>query len=169
LNNGRAFSDFGWLQTVLDGRVYIPIGSDNTSFAARAFTSLQNPKGGSQIPFYYQSFIGGRSFVRGFRTFRFRGDNALVLSTELRQTVWTQQDDRGLDVHGFGDAGQVWGDNRSSVNPVVLANDDFNSSNWRFGVGGGFTYRYNEQFAIRIEIGHSNEGNRVYVSLTRGF
>ena len=169
IDNGALFTDYGWLWAILDGKVYIPLGSDKTSFAARAFTSLENPKGGSQIPFYYQSFIGGRLYLRGFREFRFRGNNALVLQTELRQTVWTQSDIRGLDIHVFGDAGQVWGDNRSNTNPVVLANNGFRSRNWRFGVGGGLTYRYNRGIAVRVELGHSNETNLVYFSLTRGF
>jgi hypothetical protein len=171
LDNGAFFNDFGWLWAMFDGRAYIPLGSDKTSFAARAFASLQDPKGGSQIPFYYKSFIGGRMFVRGFRTYRFRGNNALVLSAELRQTVWPMNDEntRGIDIHGFGDGGQVWGDNRSNIDPVVLANDDFRSENWRFGVGGGITYRHSRALAFRIELGHSNESNRVYFSFTRGF
>jgi len=169
LDNGAFFTDYGWLWTMLDGRVYIPLGSDKTSFAARAYTSLENPKGGSQIPFYYQSFIGGRLFVRGFHTYRFRANNALVLSTELRQTIWTQKETRGLDVHVFGDGGEAWGDNRSKTDPQVLANDRFSTNKWRFGVGGGFTYRYSRAFAFRIELGHSNESNLVYFSLTRGF
>jgi hypothetical protein len=169
IDNGALFTDYSWLQGVLDGKVYIPIGSDKTSFAARAFAWLESPRGGSQIPFYYQAFIGGRLYVRGFRDFRFRANNALVLTTELRQTVWTQSDIRGLDIHGFADAGQAWGDNRSNTNPVVLANDNFSWSKWRCGVGGGITYRYNRAFAVRIELGHSNETNLVYFSLTRGF
>jgi hypothetical protein len=169
IDNGALFTDYGWVWTILDGRAYIPLGGDKTSFAARAFASLENPKGGSQIPFYYQSFIGGRLFVRGLRDFRFRASNALVLSAELRRTVWTQSDIRGLDIHLFGDGGQVWGDNRSKTDPLILINDDFRSSNWRFGVGGGVTYRYNRGLALRVELGHSNETNLMYWSLTRGF
>jgi hypothetical protein len=171
IDNGALFTDWGWLWTILDGKVYIPLWSDKTSFAARAFTSLENPKGASQIPFYYQSFIGGRLFLRGFRDFRFRANNALVLSAELRRTVWTQSDVRGLDIHAFGDGGQVWGDNRFKIfpDPIVINNDKFISPNWRWGVGGGFTYRYNRAFAVRIELGHSNETNLAYISFTRGF
>jgi hypothetical protein len=171
IDNGALFTDWGWLWSVLDGRVYIPIGSNRTSFAARAFASLENPKGGSQIPFYYQSFIGGRLYLRGFRDFRFRADNALVLSVEPRQTVWAMNDEntRGIDIHAFGDGGQVWGDNRSDTDPLIIANKSFSSVKWRFGVGGGVTYRHNRAFAVRIELGHSNETNLVYWSLTRGF
>ena len=34
---------------------------------------------------------------------------------------------RGLDLIVFGDVGQVWGDNRSGIDPTILRNDDFDS------------------------------------------
>ena len=169
LQDKNAFSDYGWLEAELDGRGYIPLGSDKTSLALRGYAILKNPRGGSQIPFYDLSFLGGRTYVRGFKNFRFRGNNAVLGSAELRQTVWTKSEDRGLDVFGFGDAGQVWGDNRSQTNPAILANQGFSSSNWRASVGGGFQYRYSKSLAGRIEIGHSFERNLIYASITRGF
>ena len=167
-NNGR-FSDYGWLEVEMDARGYIPLGSEKTSLALRGFSILKDPRGGSQIPFYDLSYYGGRSFGRGFKHFRFRGDNVLLASVELRQTVLTQREDRGLDVFAFGDAGQVWGDNRSQTDPAVLANQDFSSSNYRASVGGGIQYRYSKSFAGRIEIGHSHERNLIYFSVSRGF
>ncbi|HKY28653.1 MAG TPA: BamA/TamA family outer membrane protein [Pyrinomonadaceae bacterium] len=169
LKNQNTFSDYGWLEAELDGRGYVPLGSDKTSLALRGYASLKNPKGGSQIPFYELSFLGGRMHVRGFRHFRFRGNNAALGSAELRQTVWTQSEVRGLDVFAFGDAGHVWGDNRSQTDPTILANQEFDSRNWRASVGGGLQYRYSKNFAGRIEIGHSNERNLIYVSISRGF
>jgi outer membrane protein assembly factor BamA len=164
-----AFSDYGWTEAELDMRTYLPLGGDKTSLALRGVTTLKNPKGGSQIPFYELSFLGGRSFVRGFETFRYRGNNFLAFSAELRRTLLTQKEDRGLDVFIFGDAGQVWGDNRSSLDPEVLANKDFDSSKWRAGFGGGFQYRFSKSFAGRIEVGSSNESTRFYFSVSRGF
>ena len=169
LEDKNAFSDYGWLEGELDGRGYIPLGSDKTSLALRGYAVLKNPRGGSQIPFYDLSFLGGRMYVRGFKNFRFRGNNAVLGSAELRQTVWTESEDRGLDVFGFGDAGQVWGDNRSQTDPTILANQDFDSSNWRASAGGGLQYRYSKSLAGRIEIGHSFERNLIYFSITRGF
>jgi hypothetical protein len=169
LKDKTAFSDYGWLEAELDARGYIPLGSDKTSLALRGYTNLKNPRGGSQIPFYDLSFLGGRMYVRGFSNFRFRGNNAALGSAELRQTVWTQSEDRGLDVFGFGDAGQVWGDNRSQTDPMILANQEFDSKNWRASVGGGLQYRYSRSLAGRIDFGHSNERNLIYVSITRGF
>jgi len=169
LKNEPAFSDYGWLEAELDARGYIPLGSDKTSLAVRGYANLKDPRGGSQIPFYEMSFLGGRVYGRGFKNFRYRGNNVALGSAELRQTVWTQSEDRGLDVFGFGDAGQVWGDNRSQTDPAILANKDFDSSNWRASVGGGLQYRYSRGFAGRIEIGHSHERNLIYFSITRGF
>jgi len=169
LKDEPAFSDYGWLEAELDARGYVPLGSDKTSLAVRGYASLKDPRGGSQIPFYDLSFFGGRMYGRGFQNYRYRGNNSVLGSAELRQTVWTQSEDRGLDVFGFGDAGQVWGDNRSRTDPAVLANQDFDSSKWRASVGGGFQYRYSRGFAGRVEIGHSHERNLIYFSITRGF
>ena len=169
LKDKTASSDYGWLEAELDARGYIPLGSDKTSLALRGYANLKNPRGDSQIPFYDLSFFGGRMYGRGFKNFRFRGNNVALGSAELRQTVWTQSEQRGLDVFAFGDAGQVWGDNRSQTDPVILAHRDFDSMNWRASVGGGVQYRYSSKLAGRIEIGHSHERNLIYASITRGF
>jgi outer membrane protein assembly factor BamA len=163
------FSDYGWFETELDGRGYVPLGSDKTSAALRAYAWLKDPRGGSQIPFYDMAFLGGRTYVRGYDNYRYFGNNLLMFSTELRQTVWSKSERRGVDVFAFGDAGQVWGDNRSQSDPAVLGNDRFDSSNWRASVGGGAQYRFSRAFALRAEVGHSNEGNKFYLSFGRGF
>ena len=108
LKDKPAFSDYGWLEAELDARGYIPLGSDKTSLAVRGYASLKDPRGGSQIPFYDQSFLGGRMYGRGFKTFRFRGNNMALGSAELRQTVglrakieaWTFSPSVTLDRYG---------------------------------------------------------------------
>jgi hypothetical protein len=171
IDSQPAFSDFGWVETELDGRVYIPVFSNKTSVALRGYAVLREPKGGSQIPFYEQAYFGGRSTGRGFQNFRFRANNSVLYSGEIRQTVWSMNDEntRGLDLVVFGDVGQVWGDNRSNVDPAVLLNDDFDSRNYRTGFGGGIQYRLNKSVAFRIEIGASNERTLTFVSLRPGF
>jgi Omp85 superfamily domain len=168
-DNNPVFQDYGWLETELDARAYVPLFSDRTSLAVRAYSELKSPKGGSQIPFYDLAIVGGRSYVRGFPDYRFRGNNDLLFSGELRQTVWRRTENQGLDIFGFADVGQVWGDNRSKTNPAVIQNDDFDSRNWRTGSGGGVQYRISKSFAARVELGHSNERNMLYFSFTHGF
>jgi len=171
VDTDNAFSDFGWIETELDGRAYIPILSNKTSLALRGYAVLREPKGGSQIPFYDLAFFGGRSFGRGFKSYRFRGNNSVLFSGEVRQTIWSQNDEntRGLDIIAFAEVGQVWGDNRSKTNPIILANDDFDTRNYRTGFGGGFQYRLNKTVAFRIEVGASNERTLGYLSLRPGF
>jgi hypothetical protein len=171
VDTDNTFSDFGWNETELDGRVYIPVFSNKTSVALRGYAVLRDPKGGSQIPFYEQAFFGGRSFGRGFRSFRFRGNNSVLYSGEIRQTIWSRNDEntKGLDIIAFGDVGQVWGDNRSNTDPTVLRNDSFDSRNYRTGFGGGIQYRLSKSVAFRIEVGASNERTLPYFSFKPGF
>jgi outer membrane protein assembly factor BamA len=164
-----SFSDFGWFETELDGRGYVPLGGDKTSAALRTYAWLKNPKGASQIPFYDMAFLGGRSYVRGFDEYRYFGNNLLMFTAELRQTVWSKSEAKGVDVFAFSDAGQVWGDNRSQVDPLVLRNDKFDSRNWRASIGGGAQYRLGGAFVVRAEVAHSNEANKFYLSFGRGF
>src|SRR6266540_1085424 len=171
VDSGASFPDFVWVETELDGRVYIPVLSNKTSVALRGYAVLREPKGGSQIPFYEQAIFGGRSTGRGFSNNRFRGNNSVLYSGEIRQTIWSQNDEntKGLDIIAFGDVGQVWGDNRSNTDPTVLRNDNFDSRNYRTGFGGGIQYRLNKSVAFRIEIGASNERTLPYISLRPGF
>ena len=171
VDTDNQFSDFGWLETELDGRAYIPVFSNKTSLALRAYAVLRDPKGGSQIPFYEQAFFGGRAFGRGFKSFRFRGENSVLFSGEVRQTVWSMNDEntRGLDLIVFTDVGQVWGDNRSRTNPAIVLNENFDTRNYRTGFGGGIQYRVSKSVAFRIEVGASNERTLGYISLRPGF
>src|SRR5262245_24571495 len=122
LDNGNPLADFGWVDAVYDGRAYIPLGSNKTSFAFRSRGQFMNPKGGSQIPFYLLSWIGGRDYVRGYQNYRFRGNSSMLFAAELRQTIYTQNPHRGVDVFGFADTGQVWGDARASKAPEPESN-----------------------------------------------
>jgi hypothetical protein len=169
LNSHAAFADYGWIEVEFDARGYVALGSPRTSLALRSSGEFKTPKGGSQIPFYDLSWIGGREYLRGYELYRFRGNNALLFSTELRQTVYSKTDRRGVDAFVFADSGQVWGDARSPADPVIRANQNLTSSNWHSGVGGGVQYRHSHSLAARLEVGRSNEGARIYLSMSRGF
>lgn len=167
--NDDAFSDFGWTEAILDGRGYVPLGSDRTSFAIRGLADLRSPKRGSQIPFFANATLGGRNLVRGYRNFRFRAHNLLMFSGELRQTFYTRDEDQGADVVFFGDVGRIWGDTRSDTDPQILRNDLFGEAPWRAGYGIALQFRYNKSFAVRIDFSRSPERSMIYFSLSRGF
>jgi outer membrane protein assembly factor BamA len=169
MESHAAFSDYGWLEGEFDARGYIPLGSSRTSLALRSRGQFKNPRGGSQIPFYDLSYLGGRDYVRGYDSYRFRGNDLLMFSTELRRTVYKKTDHRGMDVFAFADSGQTWGDTRSQIDPSILSIQHFSSSGWRSGVGGGLQYRHSHALAARLEAGRSNEGVKIYASISRGF
>lgn len=162
-------SNYGWTEIELDGRAYIPLGSNKTSLALRAYTDLRNPGDSDQVPFYELPWLGGRSHLRGYQNFRFRANNLLLLVGELRQTVWAPKETRGVDVFVFVDNGKIWGDNRSVTNPAITRNDKFGDQPWRVGPGGGFQFRYNKSFAVRIDLAKTNERTMFYFSVSRGF
>jgi len=169
LKNHDAFSDYGWNEEEADLRFYIPLRKRGTTLALRSRGELKQTRGGSQIPFYDLSWLGGREFVRGYETYRFRANNDLMFSMEIRQTLWTKSDVRGLDVFAFADSGQVWGDSRSNVDPSILNSRRFSSSNWHSGTGGGLQFRWTQKLAGRIEAGRSNEKTLIYFSMSQGF
>jgi hypothetical protein len=170
LDKGKGiFSDYGWFDSQFDARGYIPLISNKTSLVVRLAMDLKDPKGGSQIPFYDLSFLGGFDYVRGFNTYRYRGNNALISVAELRQTVYSfKKEHRGIDLIGFGDAGQVWGHNRSTTVPTILGNDSFAARNWKAGIGGGIQYRHTKSLVVRFDLATSQDGPRTYFSVSRG-
>jgi outer membrane protein assembly factor BamA len=74
MKNHASFSDYGWLESEIDVRGYVPLGSSRTSLALRSRGQFKNTKGGSQIPFYDLSFLGGRDYVRGYESYRIAAD-----------------------------------------------------------------------------------------------
>jgi hypothetical protein len=166
---GNAFGDFGWIEGEFDARAYLPIHGPRVSLALRNAGQFKNPKGDSQIPFYALAFLGGHDYVRGYDAYRYRGNNVLIYSSELRYNVFRKSDSKGWDVIGFADTGRLWGDSRSLTDAAILANQSFSSGPWRSGFGGGMEYRHSQGIAVRAEMGHSSQGTLIYTSLSRGF
>jgi len=164
-----ASANYGWIEGEIDVRGFVPLGSPRTSLLLRSRGLFKAPRGEqSQIPFYDLSWLGGRTSLRGYHSYRFRGNNVALVSSELQQTAYAMSPVRGIDVFGFADAGQVWGDARSDTDPVILDNQDLRSR-WHSGLGGGLQYRHSPRAAVRIEVGHSHDQAIVYGSFSRGF
>ena len=175
--NDPGLHDVGWVQATFDLRGYLPLFSDWTSLAGRYFTDLNARKGGSFIPYYSMPRLGGNASLRGFDTFRFTGANAALFSLELRQTVmrFGDDEDKGLDVIFFGDAGQVWGHGYEIPtvtpfnNPVLLDGEDFDTDHFEVDGGVGIGVRMSKGFGIRFDYAHSNEDDKVRLVFSRGF
>jgi hypothetical protein len=90
-----------------DLQQYVPLFSDRRVLALRAFASFSEAEPGRQVPFYLQRTLGGPDDLRGFRRFRFRDTNVLLLQAEYRWEIFT-----AMDGALFYDAGTVAADRR---------------------------------------------------------
>jgi outer membrane protein assembly factor BamA len=107
--------------------------------AAGVFTDTTS---GHEVPFYYQPTLGGSQALRGFREFRFRDSNSVVMQAEYRWEAWW-----ALDAALFVDVGQVAPTRRA----LTLRNLETT-----YGIG--FRLHSNRAFVSRLDLAYSREG-----------
>ncbi|HSL22840.1 MAG TPA: BamA/TamA family outer membrane protein [Vicinamibacterales bacterium] len=136
----------------LDLRQYLPFLKDRRVLVFRALASFSDAPGDGQVPFYFQQTLGGSTTLRGFRDYRFRDRNLLLLQAEYRWEILP-----ALDAALFYDAGKVG----SRVKDLDL--DDLQSDygfGFRFGTNRGVFLRVDAAFGSRdgkhyfIKFGH---------------
>jgi len=98
-NNGQLFS---FDRVEVDLQQYVPIVKDRRVLALRGRVTMTDALEGAQVPFYLQPTLGGPDDLRGFRHFRFRDRNSLLLQAEYRWEIFT-----AVDGAIFVDAGKV--------------------------------------------------------------
>ena len=95
----------------------------------------------------------GAIALRGYREFRFRDRNFIVMNLEYRWEAFS-----GLDMAIFGDVGKVAA-RRSDIDLKDLESD----------VGFGFRFNTFKSVFLRIDIGFSQEGTRVFFKFAPAF
>jgi outer membrane protein assembly factor BamA len=93
---------FSFNRVDIDLQQYVPLVRDRRVLALRARAAMTDADAGSAVPFYFQPTLGGPDDLRGFRHFRFRDRNALLLQAEYRWEIFT-----AVDGAIFYDAGKV--------------------------------------------------------------
>ncbi|MBI3697691.1 MAG: BamA/TamA family outer membrane protein [Acidobacteria bacterium] len=125
---------------------YVPFFNRRRVIAFRAKSSLTDTSPGQTVPFYMQETVGGSEDLRGFREFRFRDRNLMAYNLEYRWEVFS-----GLDMALFGDAGKVFSDR-----------SDFNLERLEGAYGIGLRFNQEKAVFLRIDVGKSREGVRVF-------
>ena len=85
-----------------DVQHYIPLLRDRRLLALHGLASASDADAGADVPFYFQRTLGGPDDLRGFRHFRFRDRNTLLLQAEYRWEIFT-----AVDGAIFYDTGKV--------------------------------------------------------------
>jgi outer membrane protein assembly factor BamA len=141
----RTFGLYNFQRLDAEAQQYVPFFNKRRVIAVRARTELTFNDGGRPLPFYMQSSLGGADDLRGFRPFRFRDNNLLIMNTEYRWEVFS-----GLDMAVFADAGKVFA-RRSQL--------DF--SNLETSAGFGFRFNARNNVFLRLDFGFSHEGFQI--------
>ena len=76
----------------VDLQQYVPLLKERRILALRAAVSTSDVEVGQQVPFYLQRTLGGPDDLRGFRRFRFRDENSILLQAEYRWEIFTAVD-----------------------------------------------------------------------------
>jgi outer membrane protein assembly factor BamA len=140
-------------QLDIEAHRYVPFFNKRRVVALRAKTALTFTDSGRTIPFYMQPTLGGQDDLRGFRPFRFRDDNLLVMNAEYRWEVFS-----GLDMALFGDAGKVF-----------HKKSELNFSRLETSAGFGFRFNARNNTFLRLDVGFSREGFQVAVKFNNLF
>lgn len=146
--NRYNFSQWG-----LDARTYLPLGSDDRVLALRWLSLYADATDGNAVPFFLQPSLGGSQGMRGFRSFRFRGDKLMQFQAEYR---WEAS--RRLELAIFGDSGMV-ANKGERLSLHKLKSD----------VGIGVRFRSSRGILFRVDQAWSNEGPRTAVRFGGSF
>jgi hypothetical protein len=136
-----------------DARAFLPLASTQRVLALRAFVSADHPAEGSRVPFFLQDTLGGSHTLRGFRSFRFRGEKLVLLQAEYR---WEAAP--AVELAAFVDAGRV---------ASHLA--DWSLRDLRTSYGLGLRIKTHEQVLVRFDVGRSSEETRLLLRMGPSF
>jgi outer membrane protein assembly factor BamA len=132
---------------------YIPFFNARRVIALRGKSELTYKNPGQVMPFYMQPTLGGSNDLRGFRAFRFFDDNLLVFNAEYRYEIFA-----GLDMAIFADAGKVF-----------HSKSQFNLHDLEGAYGFGFRVNAANAVFLRIDVGFSHEGFRIWFKFNNVF
>ncbi len=142
----RTYKNYSFRRLEANAEQYIPFFNEKRVIALRARTVLSYRGADQEVPFYLQPTLGGSDDLRGFDLYRFYDNNLIVLNGEYRWEIFP-----GLDMALFGDGGKVF----RRVRQFNLHGMD--------GAGGiGFRLKSRNRVVLRVDLGASREGFRIW-------
>ena len=151
--NDRDLSLHDFKSLHLEAQQYFPFLNKRRVIALRTMAVISYANPGQTVPFYIQPVLGGSESLRGFRAYRFYDNNLIMATAEYRWEAFT-----GLDMALFFDAGKVV-PRRSQVN--------FHDLEGSAGVG--FRFNVANSVFLRIDVGFSHEGPKLWLKFENVF
>jgi hypothetical protein len=144
---------YSFSRLAIDGRRYLPLGSERHVLALHLFGSWDQARAGGQVPFHMQAAMGGSSSLRGFQDYRFRGLQVVGFTGEYRFDLAP-----AIELAAFYDAGHVSG------GLAELCAHGFASS---YGVG--VRLKTTDSVALRLDVARGREGVRAHLKIGLAF
>jgi len=144
---------FAFHRAAIDVRGYVSLGSPQRVLATRVRASRDEAAEGSRVPFYLQDALSNSHTLRGYQTFRFRGERLVSLQAEYR---WEAAP--ALELVVFGDAGRVF-----------RPEEDLDLDGLRGSMGVGLRLKSAEDVLARFDVAWGGEGSRVYLRFGPSF
>jgi hypothetical protein len=149
----QSLGHYDFSQFDAEAQQYIPFFNSRRVIALRAKTTLTRTTDGREVPFFLQPTVGGSEDLRGYQEARFRDRNMAVFNAEYRWEAFS-----GLDMAVFADAGQV-----------AHTIDQFKFSEMKTAGGIGFRFNSAKSVFLRVDVGYSNEGTRMFLKFGHVF
>jgi outer membrane protein assembly factor BamA len=145
--NDRDLKRYSFNRVDVDLQQYVPLLRDRRVLALRAAVSTSDADAGQEVPFYYQRTLGGPDDLRGFRRFRFRDRNSILLQAEYRWEIFT-----AVDGAIFYDAGKV-----------ASRREDLSLSDLESDYGIGFRFGTRNGVFLRVEGAFGSSGGKHFI------
>jgi hypothetical protein len=147
-------SEFDFQQTVLDARLYRPLGRPNRILAVQVFGQFMQ----GTVPFSSLALLGGEQGLRGYYLGRYRDKNLVSAQAELR---WLP----------FGFSKRLGGNVFVGTTTVAPVLREFRADRLRVAGGAGVQFLLipRKDVFLRADVGFSRESTGVYVSIGEAF
>jgi outer membrane protein assembly factor BamA len=146
--DAEAFTRLGF-----DGRFYRPLPTTRQVLAVSLIAVTDQSGNNSPTPFYLQQSLGGGRTLRGFQTYRFRGESLVHLSIEYRWRVA-----KYIDLAPFIDVGDA-----------ATRFSDLSTGRAHATPGFGIRARDDKRFYARLDWAKGPDGHRLIISLNPPF
>lgn len=156
-NTSSDSSDFNYWKFRAEFARFIPIWSKRRILAIHVAGEHNKAIGQEDIPFFDLAMLGGGTTLRGYRFNRFRDESSLLMNLEYRYNIW-QFKKASLDVALFFDLGQVFGEI-----------SEFKLDNFKESYGMAFRFFYDDAMMFDVEVGHGDEGTRLFIKYSYPF
>jgi hypothetical protein len=136
-----------------DVRAFYPLMGPDHVLAMNVLASTDGTSGSTPIPFYLQSWLGGSKTLRGFSSYRLRGETLFHSAVEYR---WRAA--RFIEIAPFLDVGAV------SATGSSLTDGPLHTA-----AGAGLRLRTDDRLFVRIDWAYGGDGHRVLLALSPAF